>query len=43
MMSWQLYLHVSPEQLDQGLSQEMLPVFGVGSKSWAALSSLNGR
>jgi hypothetical protein len=39
----QLGLHVGPEQPEQGLSQKMLPVCGIYSTSWAALSGLSGR
>ena len=39
----QLGLHVGPEQLEQGLSQKLLPVCGICSTSWAALSGLRGR
>ena len=39
----QLDLHVSPIQLECGLSQKLLPVCGICSSSWAALSGLNGR
>jgi hypothetical protein len=39
----QLGLHVVPEQLEQGLSQELLLVCGICSSSWAALSSISGK
>jgi hypothetical protein len=39
----QLGLHVYPEQLEQGLSPKLLPVCGICSSSWAALSGLSGR
>ena len=38
----QLGLHLSPK-LEQGLSQKLLPVCGICSSSWAALSGLSGR
>ena len=38
----QLCLHVGPK-LEQGLSQKLLPVCGICSSSWAALSGLSGR
>ena len=38
-----LDLHVGPEQLEQGLSQKLLPVCGICSSSWAALSGLSER
>jgi hypothetical protein len=38
----QLGLHVGPEQLEQGLSQKLLPVCGICSSSWAPLSGLSG-
>jgi hypothetical protein len=31
------------EQLEWGLSQKLLPVYGICSSSWAALSGLSGR
>ena len=37
----QLGLHVGPEQLEEGLSQELLPVCEICSSSWAALSGLS--
>ena len=42
----QLGLHVGPKQLEQGLSQKLLPIRGIcssSSSSWAALSGLSGR
>ena len=36
----QLGLHVGP--VEQGLSQKLLPVCGICSSSWAALSGLGG-
>ena len=39
----QLGLHVGPEQLEQGISQKLLPVCGICSSSWTALSGLSGR
>jgi hypothetical protein len=39
----QLGLRVGPEQLEQGLSQKLLPVCGICSSSWAALLGLSGR
>jgi hypothetical protein len=39
----QLDLHVGPEQLEQGLSQKLLPVCGICSSSWDALSGFSGR
>jgi hypothetical protein len=33
--------HVGPEQLELGLSQKLLPVCGICSTSWAALSGLS--
>ena len=39
----QLGLHVGPEQLEQGLSQKLLPVHAISSSSWAALSDLSSR
>ena len=33
-----LGLHVGPEQLEQGLTQKVLPVHRIWSSSWAALS-----
>jgi hypothetical protein len=39
----QLDLHVGPEQLEQGLSQKLLPVHRICYTSWAALSGLNGK
>ena len=38
----QLGLHVGPEQLEQGLSQKLLPAHAVCSSSWATLSGLSG-
>ena len=38
-----LGLHVDPEKLEQGLSQKLLPVCGICSSSWVALSGFNGR
>jgi len=35
-----LGLHVGPEQLKQGLSLKLLPVCGICSSSWAALSGV---
>jgi hypothetical protein len=37
----QLGLHVGPEQLELGLSQKLLPLSGVFSSSWTALSGLH--
>ena len=39
----QRVLHVGLEHLEQGLSQKLLPVHGIWSSSWAALSGLSGR
>lgn len=39
----QLDLHVSPEQVEQGLSQKLLSVHDICSTSWAPLSGLSGR
>ena len=39
----QLGLHLGPEQLERGLSSKLLPVHGICSYSWAALSGLSGR
>jgi hypothetical protein len=39
----QLGLYVGPEQMEQGLSQNLLPVDGICSFSWAVLSGLSGR
>ena len=39
----QLELHVGPEQLEWGLSQKLLPVCGICSSSWTALSGLSER
>jgi hypothetical protein len=39
----QLKLHVSPGQLESGLSQKLLPICVICSSSWAALSNLSGR
>ena len=39
----QLGLHVVPEQLEQGLSQKLLPVCEICSSSWATLSGLSGK
>ena len=36
-------LHLSLEKLEWGLSQKLLPVYGICSSSWAALSGLSGR
>ena len=36
-------LPVGPEQVEKGLSKKLLPVYGICSSSWAALSGLNGR
>ena len=36
-------LHVGPEQLEWGLSQKLLPVRGICSTSWAALSGTGER
>ena len=38
-----LSLHEGPEQLDQVLAQSLLPVSGICSTSWAALSGLSER
>ena len=37
----QLEFHVVPEQLEQGLTQKLLPVCGICSIDWAAFSGLN--
>jgi hypothetical protein len=34
--------YVGPEQLEQGLSQTLLPICGISSSSWATLSGLKG-
>jgi hypothetical protein len=39
----QLDIHVDPKQLELGLSQKLLPVCGICSSCWAALSGLSGR
>ena len=39
----QLGLHVGLEPLKPSLSQKLLPVHGIYSSSWAALSGLNGK
>jgi hypothetical protein len=39
----QLGLHVCPEQQELGLSQKLLPAYGICSSSWAALSGLSER
>jgi hypothetical protein len=39
----QIDLHVGPEQLEQRLSQKLLPECGICSSSCAALSGLSGR
>jgi hypothetical protein len=39
----QLGLHVSPQQLEQGLSLSLLPAYGFNSPNWAALPDLSGR
>jgi hypothetical protein len=39
----QLGLHVGSKQLEQGLSQKLLPVYGICSSIWDALSGLSGR
>jgi hypothetical protein len=39
----QLGLHVGPEQLEWELSEKLLPVHGICSTRWAALSGLSGR
>jgi hypothetical protein len=39
----QLGLHAGPEQLEQWQSQKLLPVHGICSSSWAALSGLSER
>ena len=39
----QLYLHVGPEQLKQGLSQKLLPVCRICSITWAAFTGLSGK
>ena len=39
----QLGFHVGPEQLEQGLSQKLLPVCGICSSRWAALSGPSGK
>ena len=39
----QLGLHVDPEQLERGLSQKLLPVYGICCSSWATLSDLSSR
>jgi hypothetical protein len=38
-----LGLLVSPGQLEQGLSQKLLPVYRLCSTSWAAFSGLSGK
>jgi hypothetical protein len=39
----QLGLHVGPEQLELGLSQKLLPVYGICSYSGAVLSGFRWR
>jgi hypothetical protein len=39
----QLDLHVGPKQLQQRRSQKLLPIHGIYSSSWAALSGHRGR
>jgi hypothetical protein len=39
----QLGLHIGSKQLEQRLSQKLLPTCGMCSSSWAALSGLSGR
>ena len=39
----QLHLHAGLQQLEQGLSLNLLPAYGIGSPNWAALSGLSGR
>jgi hypothetical protein len=39
----QLSLHLGPKKLEWGLSQKLLPVHGMCSSSWAAMSGLSGR
>ena len=39
----QLGLHVGPEQLEQGLSQKLLPAHGICSSRQAVLSGLSGQ
>ena len=39
----QLSFHMGLEQLEQGLSQKLLPICGICSSSWAALSGLSGK
>ena len=38
----QLGLHVGPKQLERGLPPKLLPVYGICSSSWAALSASVG-
>ena len=39
----QLGFHVGSEQLKRRISQKLIPVHGICSSSWAALSGLSGR
>jgi hypothetical protein len=39
----QFDLHVSPEQLERGLFQKLLPICRICSTSWDALSGLSGK
>jgi hypothetical protein len=39
----QLGIHVGPKQLEQGLSQKLLPACGICSSSQAALFDLSGK
>ena len=39
----QLGFHVHLKQLEQGLSPKFLPIHGIFSSSWGALSGLSGR
>ena len=38
-----LDLHTGPEQLEEGLSQNLLPIHGISFTSWATFSGLSGR
>jgi hypothetical protein len=39
----QLGFHVGPKQLEWGLTQKLLPICGICSTTWAALSGLSGK
>jgi hypothetical protein len=39
----QFCLHMGPEQLEQGLSEKLLSICGIGSSSWAALPGFSGK